>query len=166
MDQLSRFASLPADAPVWIFGSSRELGREEIPLIEGAVERFLGSWASHQVPLDGVAAVLEGRFLIIGVDPRQKSASGCSIDKLYQFVASLGRELGTDLLDAASVYWADDRGRVHRGTRQEFREQAAAGAVGEQTRVFDLGVSSASELPSWTRPAAESWHRQLLSRSA
>lgn len=156
------FPQLPSDAPLWIFGSSRELRPEEIASIEQAVTEFLSTWASHQTPLQGSGAVIERRFVAIAVDPRQKNASGCSIDKLYQFMGALGKTTGADFLDSSSVFWADDLGVVHRTSRQEFRQLAAGGSIDEQTQVYDLGVTTVADLANWRRPAGESWHRQLI----
>lgn len=156
------FSALPPESSLWIFGASRELQPGEVPAIEASVKEFLSSWASHQIALDGVGSVIENRFVAIAVDPRQKDASGCSIDKLYQFMGRLGESVGADFLDSASLFWVDGSGVIHRSTRQEFRQLSSAGAVDGSTPVYDLGVTTVADLAHWRRPAGESWHGQLL----
>lgn len=161
-----RLSGLPPESSLWLFGASRELREDEIPGIEAAVGEFLSTWASHRIPLQGTGAVLERRFVAVAVDPRQKDASGCSIDKLYQFIQALGKSMSIDFLDSSAVFWADDLNVVHRTSREEFRQLAASGSLSDRTPVYDLGVTTVADLANWRRPAGESWHRQLFPLSA
>ena len=166
MTELESLKSLPGDAPVWFFGAPRDLRDEEIQTIEGEVARFISTWASHRIPLQGTATVVHHRFIVIAVDPRQKDASGCSIDKLYVFMRKLGEQLHVDLLDSSRVYWRDAGGVVHGTSRSEFRQLAASDVVSSATRVFDLSVSTVAELGRWETNAGDSWHSQMLPASA
>lgn len=166
MNEIESLRSLPPHASVWFFGASRELRENEIATLEAALAGFIRTWSSHKVPLEGKAAVIHRRFVAVAVDPTQKDASGCSIDKLYTFMRKSGEEFGVDFLDSARVYWRDDLGVVHGTTRGEFRQLAASKLIDERTVVFDLSVSTVAELDRWETTAGASWHSQMLAVSA
>lgn len=165
-DRLQTLRDLPADAPIWIFGASRALKAEEVVRIEDALSHFVSTWASHNNPLRGSGLVLHSRFVAVAVDPRQKAASGCSIDKLFDRMRLIGEDLGADFLDAGRVYWRDDLDVIHGTTRAEFRQLASSSSIGADTPVFDLSISTVGELDRFEKRAGDSWHNQLLKASA
>jgi hypothetical protein len=158
--QVDTFAKFDDEAPVWIFASSRELAPEEKERVSAAAREFVGMWKSHGEPLRGDAVVVDGRFLIVGVDG---DASGCSVDKLYDFVRQVERHTGAEFLNPGLVHFRSADGSIRSVDRPTFRELASRGEVGAETEVFDPSLSTVGEFrQAWPSRASERWHRQYL----
>lgn len=151
IDQLS------SDAHIWIFGISPSLDATKSDVVLRQVDAFLDNWASHGTPIRGARELREGSFLIIAADA-QTEKSGCSIDRMFGTLKALERDLSVQILDSTRVFLRD-QGTVRALPRQAFRENADA-----DTPVFDTTAERLGEVRTgrWERPAAESWHRQLL----
>lgn len=151
IDQLS------SNAHVWIFGISPSLDRAKSEVLLSHVDAFLDAWDAHGVPIQGARELREGSFLIVAADEHREK-SGCSIDRMFGTLKALERDLGVQILDSTRIFLRQD-GSVRAVPRGEF----ARAATGE-TPVFDLTAEKLGEIRTgaWERPAAESWHRQLL----
>jgi hypothetical protein len=151
IDQLSDSAN------IWIFGISPALDEAGSQALLARIDAFLDEWAAHGVPIRGARELREGSFLIVAADEKRER-SGCSIDRLFGTLKELERTLGVQILDANRVFLRE-RGQVCAVPRPEFRARATA-----STPVFDTTaeVLGAVRNGVWERPAADSWHRQLL----
>lgn len=151
LDQLSN------DAYVWIFGISPSLDAQKSDALMRQVNAFLENWASHGTPVPGAAELREGSFLIVAADEHREK-SGCSIDRMFGTLKQLERDLGVAILDSNRVFLRDQDG-VRAVERSEFRNAATL-----NTPVFDVTVERLGDVRegAWEKPAAESWHRQLL----
>ncbi|UPT69069.1 MAG: hypothetical protein M0D57_10815 [Sphingobacteriales bacterium JAD_PAG50586_3] len=78
----------PAMLRVWIYQADRLLTDSEQQMLAEASAQFVAQWSAHGTPLTAAAQVLNGYFLVLGVDEAQAQASGCSIDKSVNFVKS------------------------------------------------------------------------------
>jgi len=160
---LVAFSSLPGDARVWVFGSADELSAESESDLLSAVDGYLEDWRAHGSPLTVARDWRDGRFLAIAVDQRDEHASGCSLDALFRVLRDLETRIGTSLLGGSRVYFRAPNGSVQVADRTGFAEQAQAGSIDGNTRVFDLSVQTAGEWRDrFETGAAESWHRALL----
>lgn len=144
-------------AHVWIFGVSPALDAEKETAVLRQVDAFLDQWASHGTPIRAARELREGSFLIIAAD-EQSERSGCSIDKMFGTLRQLERDLGVQILDANRIFLRDGQA-VRAVPRDEFPN-----AADESTVVFDVLAEELGAVRSgaWERPAADSWHRQLL----
>jgi hypothetical protein len=151
IDQLSN------DAHVWIFGISPSLDAQKSDALLGTIQAFLDNWAAHGVPIAGAAEVREGSFLVVAAD-EQREKSGCSIDRMFGTLKQLERDLGVAILDSNRIFYRD-HDQVRTVSRSDFRNEATP-----ETPVFDVTVERLGEVRAgaWEKPAAESWHRQLL----
>ena len=157
------FASLPADARVWVFGAASELTEPASARLLVAVDDFLEQWNAHGSPLVCGRELRDGRFLAIGVDQSTAGASGCSIDGLFRTLARLEAELGTTMLGGGRVYYRDAQGRVNGASRVSFAKLLREGEVGLDTPAFDTSITSASAWrEQFEKPIRESWHAQLM----
>ena len=151
IDQLSN------DAHVWIFGISPSLDAQKSDALLRQVNAFLDNWAAHGTPIPGAAEVREGSFLIVAADEHREK-SGCSIDRMFGTLKQLERDLGVAILDSNRVFFRD-RDAVRAVGRGEFRNAATS-----DTPVFDVLVERLGDVRegAWEKPAAQSWHAQLL----
>ena len=88
------FDELPEDARVWIFSAERVLTTEEQSRLLGEVDRFIGQWGAHDMPLTAGRDLRYDRFLFVAVDQRTVGPSGCSVDALVRQMKTLQQELG------------------------------------------------------------------------
>jgi hypothetical protein len=157
------FDSLPDSARVWVFASERPVIGEAADRLLTEVDEYLTQWRAHGQPLTCSRAWREDRFLAIGVDQTDAFASGCSIDGLFRVLRALQPALGTTLVGGGQVFYRDASRAIRSVQRDEFAALAAAGAITDDTVVFDPTVATAGEWRSrFETEAARAWHRELL----
>jgi hypothetical protein len=150
------------NAYTWVFGISPRLDATKEAALLRAVDSFLAQWAAHGQPITSAREVRDGSFLIIAAES-DSERSGCSIDRLFGTLRKLESELGVSIVDANRVFYRGSDGRIEAASRDAFGRQGSL-----RTPVFDTTAESLGEIRSgrWERPAAESWHRQLLKSPA
>jgi hypothetical protein len=148
---------LSNNARVWIFGISPSLDEQQSTHVQRSVDAFLENWAAHGAPITAAAEVREGSFLVVAADERSEK-SGCSIDRMFGTLRKLETDLGVQILDSTRVFYREGE-TVRAVDRAKFRNAATA-----QTPVFDVTAERLGDVRqgAWERPAADSWHRQLL----
>src|SRR5687768_3876 len=158
---LTDLNQLPDDSKVWIFGISPALTDEQQRRFLSEVDAFLAGWAAHGQPIRAARELREGSFLVVAVD-KAAETSGCSIDRMFGTLQRLERSMGVSILDSGRIFFRHGDGRVDAMSRARFGENADA-----HTTVFDTTAEHLGDIRSgtWERPAAKSWHRDLLSRS-
>jgi hypothetical protein len=157
------FASLPADARVWIFGAAAPIDEIDERRVLATVDGFLATWQAHGQPLWAARDWRDERFLAVGVDTSREGASGCSIDGLFRALKAIEGGIGTTLLDSSLVYYRDVGGFVHALSRDDFALLARGGHAGPETPVMDLAITDVGTYRArFERPARDSWHAALL----
>ena len=153
--------NLPDDARVWVFGVSPALDEQQGAKMLQRIDSFLAQWSAHNNPITSSRDLIEGSFLVIGVD-RDAETSGCSIDRMFGTLKQLESELGVQILDPNRVFFRHGDGRVDAMSRADFRDRGDA-----HTIVFDTIVERLGDVRSgrWEKRAEQSWHRQLLRAS-
>ena len=160
----SLFQELPPSARIWIYGADRALTPSEQEHLLDHLRPFLAGWRSHGRSVNGRAAVLEDRFLVVAADLPEGDISGCGIDASVHAVEEAGRAAGRTWLSALTVFFRDDRGAIQAVSRPEFRRAVRAGAVTAETPVFDLTPGTLGDVRAAgiERPAASSWHGRVF----
>lgn len=157
------FETLPDESRVWVFGSDRALTGENIDRLLGEVDRFLGQWKAHGVPLTCARDWRDEHLLTIGVDSTQENASGCSIDGLFRVLQGIERPLGTRLVGGGRIFYRAADGTVHVTERGRLPQLAASGEINADTTMFDTGLTTAGDWRDhFEVPARESWVAKLL----
>jgi hypothetical protein len=159
---LIEFKNLPDNARVWVYQASRKLSEEEIETLKPRTEEFLEQWTAHGQDLEAGFEVRYNRFIIIGLNQENASASGCSIDASVKYIQSLEKEFEIDLLDKMNVTFYNGQFIAHKSLI-DFRKMAKARSVSANTVVFNNLVNTKAEyLENWEVPAKESWHNRFL----
>ena len=157
------FDTLPNASRVWVFGSDRALSGVDAERLLEEVDRFLGQWKAHGMPLTCARDWRDEHLLTIGVDSTRESASGCSIDGLFRVFQGIERPLGTRILGGGRVFYRDAAGHVQCVARDRVGELAVSGAVTAATPVFDTSLTTAGEWRErFEAPAGETWVGGLL----
>ncbi len=156
------FESLPDTARIWIYQGSRSFSAQELSEVHLKLEAFLKAWTAHGTSLQAGFETPYGRFIVIGLDHSQGSASGCSIDASVHFIQQLEKEYQIDLLDKMNVSYKQGEFVAYK-TLTDFRKMAKDKAVSGNTVVFNNLVANKSEyLTHWEVPASESWHGKFM----
>ena len=157
----TEITKLSDDARIWVFGISPALEASKQQRLLAAIDPFLDNWAAHGTPIRSARDVVNGAFLVIGVE-KTAETSGCSIDRLYGTLQRLERELGVSILDAGRVFFRHGDGRIDAMTRSDFSTRGD-----RHTIVFDTTAEELRDLRSgrWERRAEESWQGRLLRSS-
>lgn len=156
------FNELPEHSRIWIYQSNRSFTDNEIQEIEADLSNFLKEWTAHGSHLHAGFEVKYKRFIVIGLDQTNASASGCSIDASVHFVQSLEKKYGVELLDRMNVSFKQGEFIAYKPLK-DFKKMAKDKAVSANTIVFNNLVATKQEyLENWEVPAGESWHSRFV----
>lgn len=156
------FKELPDNARIWIYQSNRSFSKDELVEIQKSLSDFLNQWTAHGSDLKAGFEIKYKRFLTIGLDQAQASASGCSIDASVHFIQALEKKYNVDLLDKMNVSYKQGEFVAYK-TLVDFKKMAKQRAVSKNTVVFNNLVTTKQEyLENWEVPASESWHGRFM----
>ncbi|MEX0363610.1 MAG: ABC transporter ATPase [Allomuricauda sp.] len=156
------FESLEDNSRIWIYQSNRSFTEEELKEIEAGLSSFLKEWTAHGSDLKAGFDIRYKRFIIIGLDQSQSSASGCSIDASVHFIQSLEQKYGVELMDRMNVSFKQGEYIAYKSLK-DFKKMAKAKSISKNTTVFNNLVANKLEyLEHWEVPAGESWHSRFL----
>lgn len=159
---VTSFEKLPDNSRIWIYQANRKLSEQEVELIAIETNEFLDQWTAHGAELEAGFEIKYNRFIVIGLNQSNASASGCSIDASVRFIQSLEKELQVDLLDKMNVTFYNGEYIAHKSLA-DFKKMAKAKSVSPNTVVFNNLVNTKAEyLEHWEVPAKESWHSRFL----
>ena len=135
------FNDLPDDSRLWIYQSNRKLSNEELAIIEPKIIEFLKQWTAHGKELDAGYEIKYNRFIVLGLNQENTSASGCSIDASVGFIQSLEKEFEIDLMDKMNVTYYNGDFIAHKSL-SDFKKMAKAKSVSKNTVVFNNLVNT------------------------
>lgn len=156
------FEQLPQESRIWIYQSNRKFSEDELSFIQKQTAGFLEQWTAHGANLEAGFELKHQRFIVIGLNQSNASASGCSIDASVHFIQSLEKALEVDLLDKMNVTFYSGEYLAHKPLA-EFKKMAKNRAISKNTVVFNNLVNTKAEyLDHWEVPAKDSWHARFL----
>lgn len=159
---LTDFKNLPDHSRIWIYQSNRKFSDEEVECIKPLLETFLTQWTAHGQALEAGFELKYNRFIIIGLNQENASASGCSIDASVHFIQQLEKKFQVDLLDKMNVTYYTGEFIAYKPL-SEFKALAKTKAVSKNTIVFNNVVNTKAEyIENWEVPASESWHTRFF----
>jgi len=159
---IAKFETLPNNSRIWIYQANRKLSEQEVAVIQEKTANFLEQWTAHGSDLEAGFELKYNRFIVIGLNQANASASGCSIDASVRFIQSLEKEFDIDLLDKMNVTYYSGEYIAHKSLA-DFRKMAKSKSVSGNTIVFNNLVNTKAEyLENWEVPAKESWHNRFL----
>jgi hypothetical protein len=150
---------------VWIYLSEKEFTDEQIKEISAEGEHFLSGWNAHGQPLSGTLEVYKKHFIIIKANEAQFAASGCSIDKLVQFIKHTEQKFNLSLFNRLLVAVQKDEGIevIH---SSKVRGLLDNGSLNENSLVYELSVGTEKELlQNFLVPLKNSWLKKFLSHT-
>ena len=159
---LVSFESLPETSRIWIYQANRSFSPDELEEIRSGMDAFLQEWTAHGSNLKAGYEIRYKRFIVIGLDQTQASASGCSIDASVRFIQHLEEKHGVLLLDKMNVSYKQGDHIAYKSL-SDFKKMAKQKAVSGKTIVFNNLVNNKQEYGEhWEVPASESWHSRFM----
>lgn len=156
------FDELPDDARIWVYQCDRPFTDEELKEVEPATDEFLKEWAAHGSDLKAGYEIPYNRFIVIGLDQKMESPSGCSIDSSVHFIKDLEKSYNVDLLDRMNVTFKQGKYLDYKPL-VDFKKLVKNRSVSPNTIVFNNLVNTKAEYEDyWEVPLAESWHKRFL----
>mgnify|MGYP004451209269 FL=1 len=130
--------------------------------IEESLSEFLKQWTAHGSDLHAGFEIKYNRFIVIGLDQTNASASGCSIDASVHFIQTLEQQFQVELMDRMNVSFKQGEYVAYKPLT-DFKKMAKDKAVSANTIVFNNLVATKQEyLENWEVPASESWHSRFV----
>ena len=155
--------ALSENSRIWIYQSDRELTTEEQSNLRSELEKFVSEWTAHNVALSGSFEVLHDRFIVIMIDESKTSASGCSIDKCFNFLKKMESQMNVNFMNRLLLAYKD-QDAIKLLPKNKFEELLKAGQLTEETIVFNNLIEKKSELKTkWQIPVKERLHKIMLS---
>ena len=156
-------SALAESSRIWIYQSDRELTTQEQNTLNLELEKFVSEWTAHNVALSGSFEILLGRFIVIMIDESKTSASGCSIDKCFNFLKKIESRINVNFMNRLLLAYKDN-GEIKLLPKNKFEDLVKAGEITDETIVFNNLIEKKSELKTkWQVPLKESWHKMMLS---
>ncbi len=156
------FKDLPDHSRIWIYQCNRSFSEKELEEVTSGLSTFLTQWTAHGSDLKAGFEIKYKRFIIIGLDQSEASASGCSIDASVHYIQALEKKYEVDLLDKMNVSYKQGDYVAYK-TLIDFKKMAKQRAVSKNTVVFNNLVATKQEyLDNWEVPASESWHARFM----
>jgi len=166
---MTNFKDMPLHSRVWIYQSIREFSETESTQLKTKAERFISEWTSHGKTMNACIEIFHNRFIIICVDEKTTSTSGCGIDKSIKFIQQLESDLGgnTFLLDRMNVAYRKNaslnnevgQGEIISCPISELKNVLTFPERQKGITVFNNLVNTKAALDkNWEVPLEKSWH--------
>ena len=154
--------SLSDNSRIWIYQADRELTADEQSFLNQELLNFITDWTAHNVALSGSFEILHDRFLVIMIDENKTSASGCSIDKCFNFLKKMEAKLNVNFMNRLLLAYKENN-EIKMLPKSKFEDLLKAGQLNENTIVFNNLIEKKAELKTnWQVPIKDSWHKVML----
>jgi len=156
------YDSLPDNAKVWIYPSSRKFYPKEIDTLHQQVQNFITNWKSDDINFKASYQLKYNRFIIFITDDPLSTLTNTDIDAQVQFIFQLQNEYHLELLDKMNVCFKQGE-YVQYKELKDFKKLLKNKAISAKTIVFDNLVNTKKELEDyWEVPITESWYQRFL----
>ena len=156
------FDKISDDSRIWIFQSNQLISNIDIESLEKKIDAFLSSWTSHGDQLMVASKIKYNLFIIIALDESCSTASGCSIDKLVNFIKNIENEYQISLLDRLDLSYRD-KNKILVLRLDDFKRKILEKKINNDTIVFNNLINLKSDLTdNWEIPLNRSWHQKLI----
>lgn len=151
------FNLLPPDARVWVYAANRPLTETELASIKAEAFEFTNNWTAHQVPLKASFQIIEGVFILFGIDVAHHEVSGCGIDKSVHLVQQWEQQFNLGLFNRMQLEYRTN-GQVHITSKSELADALQQHVINDETPVYNKAVTTVEDLNErFLIPLKESW---------
>ncbi|QTE21743.1 ABC transporter ATPase [Polaribacter cellanae] len=159
---LVEFDSIPEDAKVWIYPSSRKFYANEIEEVERKVKNFVETWKAENEDFKASYKILYNRFIILTADDITTTLTSKDIDTSVVFIIELQQTYNVALLDKMNVCFKQGK-FVQYKELKDFKKLLKNKAVTAKTIVFDNLITTKQEFENhWEVAIENSWYSRFL----
>lgn len=156
------YNSIPEEAKVWIYPSSRKFYPNEIEVIEEKVKTFVENWKADDENFKASYKFLYNRFIILTADDSDSALTNADIDTSVSFILELQQEYEVELLDRMNVCFKQGE-FVQYKQLKDFKKLLKNKAVTAKTIIFDNLITSKQEFDNlWEVAIEDSWYSRFL----
>ncbi len=157
------FKLLSDSSKLWVFQSDKIISPSNQKILINEISPFLTDWSSHGAEIKSSFEIMYDLFLIISVDEEINSASGCSIDKLTNFIIQISNEIGVDFFNRLNVAYKSDSEKINLLSLSDFKTLISEGKINEESIVFNNLIKTKKDyIERWEVQLKNSWHKTLL----
>lgn len=157
------FKLLSDSSKLWVFQSNKIISPSNQKLLINEIPPFLNDWSSHGSEIKSSFEIRYDLFLIVSVDEEINSASGCSIDKLTNFIIHLSNEIGVDFFNRLNIAYKADSEKITLQSLSDFKTLISDGKINEESIVFNNLIKTKKDyIEHWEVQLKNSWHKTLL----
>ena len=157
------FKLLSDSSKLWVFQSDKIISPSNQKILINEISPFLTDWSSHGAEIKSSFEIRYDLFLIISVDEEINSASGCSIDKLTNFIIQISNEIGVDFFNRLNVAYKSDFEKINLISLSDFKTLISEGKINEESIVFNNLIKTKKDyIEHWEVQLKNSWHKTLL----
>ena len=157
------FKLLSDSSKLWVFQSDKIISPSNQKILINEISPFLTDWSSHGAEIKSSFEIRYDLFLIISVDEEINSASGCSIDKLTNFIIQISNEIGVDFFNRLNVAYKSDSEKINLRNLSDFKTLISEGKINEESIVFNNLIKTKKDyIERWEVQLKNSWHKTLL----
>lgn len=157
------FKLLSDSSKLWVFQSDKIISPSNQKILINEISPFLTDWSSHGAEIKSSFEIRYDLFLIISVDEEINSASGCSIDKLTNFIIRISNEIGVDFFNRLNVAYKSDFEKINLTSLSDFKTLISEGKINEESIVFNNLIKTKKDyIEQWEVQLKNSWHKTLL----
>ena len=157
------FKLLSDSSKLWVFQSDKIISPSNQKILINEISPFLTDWSSHGAEIKSSFEIRYDLFLIISVDEEINSASGCSIDKLTNFIIQISNEIGVDFFNRLNIAYKSDSENINIQSLSDFKTLISEGKINEESIVFNNLVKTKKDyIEQWEVQLKNSWHKTLL----
>ncbi|MBP6410390.1 MAG: hypothetical protein KA313_04760 [Pseudarcicella sp.] len=155
------FENIAKESRIWIYQCNLSLDDNKQVEIKQRLSEHLLTWKAHDNPLRAGSAIFYDRFVVIALDEKVNSASGCSIDATTKWLKTIGGDLGVDFFDRCLVYFKDEQ--LFSVSLNDVKKSIEAGEILKDTIIFNNNIQRLSQLDTdWKIPAIDSWLKRYF----
>jgi len=161
------FASLPANARLWVYQADRDFTEDEKRQIEDWMARFTSQWKSHGADLTASFRICYNRFIVVGVDANINLPSGCSIDSSVSLLKEIEKAFGLKLFDRTQVAFLEEEGRIATYPMNEIKTLLGQKKIDGESMTFNNLVDTKAKFEDeWLISLKNSWMKKYLKASS
>ena len=157
------FPNISLSARLFVYTSNEQLSSTEATSFQTKLNAFIESWKAHGTKLDASSMLIANRVLLIVVDEKAQTATGCSIDSMNRYLQNSGQ----DWFARTLVVFNTEGGNIDEDWKvmnvNDFHAAVKSGVLSMDTYIINSTVLSLEEArEKLVQRVSESWHMQML----
>lgn len=104
------FKDIDKNSQVWVYQADRELTSLEQEEMKEDAAVFTDYWVSHGEELSATSDVVDGHFVVIGVEPPKGKLCGGAVDSSVRLIKSMELKYGVNFFNRLKVLTINENG--------------------------------------------------------